>query len=70
MPGPASVGWLVGWAVGLATLAVFWAPDQQNAAGMRISGASPWQQTNATAVGNSRIEAQRSSQQGGVELAT
>lgn len=52
-------------AVDLASLAVFWAPNQQNAAGMRISGASPWQQMNATAVGSSGNKAQRSSQQGG-----
>lgn len=41
------------------------APNQQNAAGIRTSGALPWQQTNASADGSSRIKAQHSSQQGG-----
>lgn len=44
-------------------LGVCRAQNQQNAAGMRISVALPWQQTNARADGSSGIKAQRSSQQ-------
>lgn len=46
------------------SLGVCWAQNQQNATGMRISVALPWQQTNARADGSSRIKAQRSSQRG------
>lgn len=46
------------------SLGVSWAQTQQNATGMRISAASPWQQRNARADRSSRIEAQRSSQRG------
>lgn len=52
-------------AVDFTSLAVSWPPNQQNAAGIRTSGASPWQQTNASADGSSGIKAQHSSQQGG-----
>lgn len=45
-------------------LAVCWAQIQQNATGMRISVALPWQQRNARGDGSGRVKAQRSPQQG------
>lgn len=52
------------WRIHWGSLVVYWAQNQQNATGMRISADLPWQQRNARADGSSRIKAQHSSQRG------